>query len=266
MRLIKGTTIFWDTRNKCIRNIYDYEARTQPSKNALITVTLGKNFMPPFCITMKIKSYYIDRTEITNEEFNTRMAGFGIARNENSGEPVRFVTPEEIALFCNERSKEQHLDTVYFYNSLRIDTNNNLPNGIHSILLEQFRVDYTRKGFMLPDEVEWEYAYRALSPAPFFWGGHEYAVSISASDKIEISKYAVWSGSFPRKPHQVRSTIANGWGIYDMAGNVQELCKNGIVKGGSFLSPPAELSAYWKTSGTSCRKEELGFRTILPAN
>ena len=79
-------------------------------------------------------------------------------------------------------------------------------------------------GKRLPTEAEWEYAARGgLDEKPFGWGDE--ALS---EDKPQCN---IWQGSFPNENTKkdgymysapVKSYKANGYGIYDMAGNVWE--------------------------------------------
>ncbi|MDR2732484.1 MAG: formylglycine-generating enzyme family protein, partial [Fibromonadaceae bacterium] len=111
-------------------------------------------------------------------------------------------------------------------------------------------------GGELPTEAEWEYAARAGSP-------HKYTLSSSAKD------YAVFNG---KKPVTVAGKKPNGWGLYDMFGNVAEWVKDDgfyfgkykFLKGGSWKSKEKHLSVenseeedarYWST--------HTGFRCVF---
>ncbi|WP_142785776.1 formylglycine-generating enzyme family protein [Changchengzhania lutea] len=158
-------------------------------------------------------------------------------------------------------------------------------------------------GRRLPTEAEWEYAARAGKyDAIYFWG----------NDDSLLSKMAnTWEGEFPlnnttmdgyERLAPVKSYPANGFGLFDMAGNVwewtndwyhvnyyKELSNMGstvvnpqgageaynpnnpyiqekIIKGGSFLCSASYCASYRVSSkmGTDTKSslEHLGFRTV----
>lgn len=79
-------------------------------------------------------------------------------------------------------------------------------------------------GKRLPSEVEWEYAARGgLAQAVFAWGDEE-----SPSGELLVNR---WQGSFPYRNTGARGWVgtspvgafpANGYGLFDMTGNVWE--------------------------------------------
>ncbi len=83
--------------------------------------------------------------------------------------------------------------------------------------------------FRLPKENEWEYACRAGTATPFFWGttlnGDEancngnYPYASSPKDWVE-------PGAFLGRTSEPRSYKSNPWGLYDMHGNVCEWCED----------------------------------------
>jgi len=79
-------------------------------------------------------------------------------------------------------------------------------------------MDTSKYGYRLPTEAEWEYACRAGSTTDYYWGQNY--PPVTSADSARIDSYAVYGDFvFP-----VATRMANSWGLYDMSGNVFELC------------------------------------------
>ena len=74
-------------------------------------------------------------------------------------------------------------------------------------------------GFRLPTEAEWEHACRAGTQTPFYNG---------STDDSTVGMLAWCSANSGSQTHAVGGKQANGFGLYDMLGNVWELVSDGF--------------------------------------
>jgi eukaryotic-like serine/threonine-protein kinase len=82
----------------------------------------------------------------------------------------------------------------------------------------------TGKNYRFPSEAEWEYACRAGTTTPFYFGE-----TITANLANYSGNYTYASspkGVFRQETTQVGKFPANAFGLYDMHGNVWELCQD----------------------------------------
>ncbi len=141
----------------------------------------------------------------------------------------------------------------------------------------------TSKEYRLLSEAEWEYAARAGTTTPFWWGK-----AITPDQANYDGKYTYdgggKKGEYRQKTVPVKSFQPNPWGLYQVHGNVWEWvedCKNSdyngapsdgsawttgdgslrVLRGGSWVSDPGWLRAasrYWDQP--VFRNYRLGFR------
>ena len=139
--------------------------------------------------------------------------------------------------------------------------------------------------FRLPTEAEWEYACRAgtTSALP---SGKDLAMAEGADANVDA--LAWYSGNSEAKTHPVGQKAPNGWGLYDMPGNVWEWCEDWhasqypagsqrdprgpssgtcrVFRGGAWdCGPGSERSAHRWRDTPDHRSESQGFRLCLTA-
>lgn len=114
----------------------------------------------------------------------------------------------------------------------------------------------TGKQYRLPTEMEWEYACYGGSQSEYC-GGHN-ADAVAWTD-----------GNSKEQTHPVGKMQANGYGLYDMSGNVMEWtndcwegnCAQRVFRGGSWNNAPRDARASFRIRfSTAIRNSSGGFR------
>jgi formylglycine-generating enzyme len=160
-------------------------------------------------------------------------------------------------------------------------------------------VKWDAKGYRLPTEAEWEKAGRGgLIGKRFPWGNtisHSQANYFSSSDySYDVSPTRGFHPDYAVEPWPYTSPVGsfapNGYGLYDMAGNIWEWCWDwdGPYNSSSQTDPRGATSGTWRiirggcwydaSLGWNCRVSDrfsewpvagasyfIGFRTVMTA-
>lgn len=115
------------------------------------------------------------------------------------------------------------------------------------------------RGYRLPSEAEWEYACRAGTTTPFWWGS-----TITPKQANYDGNYTYnngLKGEYRQKTVPVDSFEPNPFGLYQMHGNVWEWCED--CWNNSYNGAPADGSA-WTTVNCSLRVLRGGSWYFIP--
>jgi formylglycine-generating enzyme required for sulfatase activity len=214
--------------------------------------------------SVTVRAFQMDKYEVTNQEYRrfdpTHHSGEYRRHNLNGGEqPVVLVSWWDAVRYCNWRSRQEGLEECYDE-----DTG---------------ECDFSRNGYRLPTEAEWEFAARGGYEGTWYpWGDK---ISRDDANYDGVGEADRWyatapAGCFP----------ANGYGLHDIAGNVYEWCHDWyheeyyarspesdpvgpgtgtyrVLRGGSWSDYPSYLRCANRSYGDpAVRYAILGFRCV----
>lgn len=204
-----------------------------------------------------IESFQISRYEISIYEYYQIMETNFKETNRGHFEAKNNLSPTSMIKYCNKRSIKENLTPCYSKSGNTDMTNWNYSDA-------PIECDYSANGYRLPTEAEWEYAARGARNIPNF----RYA----GSDNYEEVARCGYDGDVDTF---TRTKAPNSLGIYDMCGNVSDVCLNGSldtsfcifgearIRGGSYRDR-GELCAIHLSR--PCTLEiDLGFRIVRRA-
>ena len=227
--------------------------------------------------SVAVSSFYMAKTELTQAQWKAVM---GSDNNpsyfKGDNLPVETMSWYDAVEYCNALSAKDGLDPVYTINGTNVTA------------------DFSKGGWRLPTEAEWEYAAKG--------GKKSQSYKYSGSDTVgDVGWYWKNSGDKPldgewteekiptitennARTHPVGQKAANELGLYDMSGNVFEWCwdrygnygteaqtdptgpssgSTRVVRGGDYLFFAKNLRSANRISAILSHNEKnLGFRPV----
>jgi uncharacterized repeat protein (TIGR02543 family) len=238
--------------------------------------------------TVTLSGFSIGKYQVTQEQYQTVMGSnpSNFKTNVAAGEvqdrrPVDNINLYDTLVFCNKLSMAEGLTPAYRISGSTNPADWGSVPGIENATWNAATIDSNANGYRLPTEAQWEYAAKGGDPTAIGWVGYTYAGSNNPDE-------VAWYTNSGAKTHEVGKLAPNGLGLYDMSGNVTELCwdwsgnytsgaqtdptgassgSSRVTRGGSYDSSAAGVrSAYrFLTSSLGGRSYNKGFRLARPA-
>jgi formylglycine-generating enzyme required for sulfatase activity/serine/threonine protein kinase len=224
---------------------------------------------------VRISAFYMGIHEVTQAQYQAIMginpsyfSANGGGKNQVAGRPtdqypVEYLTWLDAVRFCNALSVRDGLLPFYEINGEAAE-NVEIPNkkGL---------------GYRLATEAEWEYACRAGTKTKYSFG----------DDAALLNDYGWFDQNSVRMTHAVGEKRPNAFGLYDMHGNVWEICGDvydenyykhssaddpfklsgtgaQVIRGGSWRRLPQSSRSSMRVGYTPIGREpDLGFRVAL---
>ena len=207
------------------------------------------------------KELRILNTEVTQKLY-TSVMGSNPSYDKGDDNPVERVSWYDAIYFCNKLSEKFGFTPVYAVDGKTdVVTWNYTPHNGDSIRGEVTQ-NTKANGFRLPTVEEWQYA---------AMGGQNYTYS-GSNELDEVGWHIENSGG---KTHPVAQKKSNGYGLYDMSGNVREWCwdvhpvysDNRYNYGGSSSNYDYSCKvSHWDYDYDNGQYDNLGFRIVCSAS
>ncbi|MBQ9630103.1 MAG: SUMF1/EgtB/PvdO family nonheme iron enzyme, partial [Treponema sp.] len=228
-------------------------------------------------------AFYISDHEVTQSEYEKYCKYLNDIPNNTWGKgedyPVYYVAWYDAVVYCNLRSIAEGFVPCYKIGGESDPTkwtdikSDNAPSTTKYCAPDNcdwnIICDWNANGYRLPTEAEWECATRGKikNTGINVWAG--------TTNEDELSDYAWYKTNSTSKTHEVKQKKPNGYGLYDMSGNVYEWCcvagkintlNDGDcpTRGGSFSGDEISHLDVGKPSYNTMnhRSNDLGFRFV----
>ena len=200
-------------------------------------------------------TYKMLNTEVTQKLYKSIM-GSNPSNFKGDNNPVERVSWYDAIYFCNKLSEKFGYTPVYAVNGKTNVTTWNYTSHNGNSISGSITQNENANGFRLPTVAEWLYAAK---------GGQNYEYS-GSNNLDEVGWYYSNSGN---ETHPVAQKKPNGYGLYDMSGNVWEWCWDSRSDhyrcnlGGSYYNNANYCEVDHRYSDRAYRRSyDLGFRIV----
>ena len=219
------------------------------------------------------KPTYVGIYQVTQKQFNELMEYNPSTSVVCDTNPVDSVSWFSAVEFCNKLSEREGISPFYQIDEAKRRVNKSIESADVTVL--------GGNGFRLPTEAEWEFACRAGSITPWCFGDLV----------LDVGQYAWYYDNAQLETHSVGGKKPNGWGLYDMHGNVMEWCNDWyndfyyqqdlpeedpmgpndglgrVLRGGAWqFGAEATRSAYRNSANPDSTSNVIGFRVVRNAD
>ena len=190
----------------CWNNKYDktYDL-TEKAMKSVVLEKINDNM-----VIIEALGIQIYKTEVTQELYEVFM-GENPSRFKGANNPVEYVSWYDAIYFCNKLSVAKGYEPVYSVNGNTDITKWNYTPHQENSIEGEITQNTSANGYRLPTVEEWQYAAK---------GGQDYTYAGSN----EIDEVAWYHENSNGSTHPIAQKKANGYGLYDMSGNVSEWC------------------------------------------